>query len=625
MAVTFRASALTTNTGTNPAAATEPTGAASGDMLVAVALCGAVVSQPSGWTQRFKDTQGGVSWVVSDIPRGASAPSLAWTWTGSAYYEIHIVCLKPGVNTVAFDAVSAAGAKGNSNHAPDPLAVQPVKTTSLCVIGGINFGAIAAWTAATPAGYVIRSVNTGGLDGVLADKSLSTAASENPAAFAPSVSGDWWDGFAATYTDEVSSGTTPPGASELGPRRAPLGRGLGVATLLTCLSVGLLQTTLLSKDQGFGAPGEAKTYDYPNPQLKKVTQPQTWTQQVSQLLKDQVFGAAGESQTYDYPNPTLKKVPQPHTWTQPVSLLLLSRDQLFGAAGESQTYDYPNPRPAKVSPPTWIQARPSYYVESSVQPPFVQTEWPLAMGKIAPLTLQRSWTLARPTYYIDQPTFGPTDWPLPRAAARLVELRTWTANLQESTLAVTAAPFAQTDWPTPATKPALTTLRAWVLGRPTYYVDATPAASWTPLPPAVLRRVVVDWIRGPLATAAAVTPAPFSLTAWPLPGRAARLRDLTWTAARVDRSALSPALAADEFFIVPIADRFAVVTGQGRWFTVDAGSFFRVSGQTYPAPATLGTFDAIFDPAVFGDVVEAHVSNRVFMVDAEGRVFEVFE
>ncbi len=207
MAVTFRAAALTTNTGTNPAAATEPAGATSGDMLIAIALVGAVVSQPAGWTQLFKDTQGSVSWVVSYIARGGSAPSLAWTWTGSAYYEIHVLCLKPGVNTVAFDAVSAAGSKGNSNHAPDPPAVVAVKATTLCVIGGINFGAIAAWTAATPAGYVIRSTNTGGIDGVMADKSLSASGSEDPAAFAPSVAGDWWDGFAATFTDESGART----------------------------------------------------------------------------------------------------------------------------------------------------------------------------------------------------------------------------------------------------------------------------------------------------------------------------------------------------------------------------------------------------------------------------------
>lgn len=219
MAVTFRSKTLTTGTGTS-ATATEPAGAASGDLLVAICIAGAVISQPAGWTQRFKDTQGGVSWVVSDIPRGASAPNLGWTWSGSVYYELHLVCLKPGANTVQFDSVSAAGGKGNSvGHNLDPPATVAVKTTSLAVAGGVNFGGsgVGGWT--NSAGYVVRTDNADGRDAVLEDKSLSASGSENPGIIDNEAGGgqDWWDGFTATYTDEVTStdtqewrGSAPP-------------------------------------------------------------------------------------------------------------------------------------------------------------------------------------------------------------------------------------------------------------------------------------------------------------------------------------------------------------------------------------------------------------------------------
>lgn len=208
MAVTFRSKSFTSATGTS-ATGTEPAGAASGDMLVALVLAAAVVSQPTGWAQKYKDTQGGVSWVVSCIARGASAPSLAWTWAGSVYYEIHILCVQGGA-AVAFDAASTAGGKGNSAHNPDPGAVAPVASTSLAICGGVNFGSLTAWI--NPAGYVVRSDNTAGNDGVMCDKSLSSTASEDPAAITQTAApgGDWWDGFTMTFTDVSAAGGQVP-------------------------------------------------------------------------------------------------------------------------------------------------------------------------------------------------------------------------------------------------------------------------------------------------------------------------------------------------------------------------------------------------------------------------------
>lgn len=210
MAATFRSKSFKTGTGTSQTA-TEPASAASGDMLIALCIAGAVISQPAGWTQAFKDTQGGVSWVVSYVSRGGSAPSLAWTWAGSVYYELHLICLQPGVNTVTFDAVSSAGGKGNaSSHNPDPPAVVAVATTSLAVAGGVNFTGSNAggWTAST--GYVVRSDNTAGNDAFLETKSLSASGSENPSAVANvgATTNDYWDGCTFTFTDEVGGAAT---------------------------------------------------------------------------------------------------------------------------------------------------------------------------------------------------------------------------------------------------------------------------------------------------------------------------------------------------------------------------------------------------------------------------------
>lgn len=210
MAVTFRSNSFKSGTATSQTT-TEPAGTTSGDRLVALCIAGAVISQPSGWTQRFKDTQGGVSWVVSEIARGGSAPSLAWTWAGSVYYELHIIALQPGVNTVSFDAVSSAGAKGNGTlHNPDPPAVVAVASTTLCVAGGVDFGgsSFGGWTPST--GYLIRSDNAAFNDAFLETKSLSASGSENPGAVGNVVGAaqDYWDGFSMTFTDETGGAAT---------------------------------------------------------------------------------------------------------------------------------------------------------------------------------------------------------------------------------------------------------------------------------------------------------------------------------------------------------------------------------------------------------------------------------
>lgn len=201
--------------GTSPTVA-EPAGAASGDVLVAIAICdvAGAVTLPAGWTTPtgYRATQGVIAFAAGYVARGASAPNLTFGLTGSVNYEIHIVALSPGVNTVSFDSASAAGAVGAGvSHAPDPPATIAVKTTSMAVAGGVNFGGALAggWGAST--GYVIDNA-TAGNDGFLETKSLVASGSENPAAvtnFPTTGVPDWWDGFTMTFTDQTGAAALP--------------------------------------------------------------------------------------------------------------------------------------------------------------------------------------------------------------------------------------------------------------------------------------------------------------------------------------------------------------------------------------------------------------------------------
>lgn len=216
MAVTFRSKSAVFNTvGTSPTA-TEPAGAASGDYIVAVyaTASGAAPTLPAGWTTLYgPTTQGAFVFRVGVISRGGSAPSYAFTHTGSVYRELHVLCFQPASGTVTLDSQSATGGTGNANgHPPDPPATTAVASASLAVTGGINWGGtITAWTA--PIGYTIRSDNSAGNDCVVADKTLSASGSENPGAFAGIVVGsqDYWDGFTITLTESAG------GAAAWGP------------------------------------------------------------------------------------------------------------------------------------------------------------------------------------------------------------------------------------------------------------------------------------------------------------------------------------------------------------------------------------------------------------------------
>jgi hypothetical protein len=110
VAITFIDDTVTSYT-TNPKVGSEPTGAASGDFLLASIIMEdgtpASVAAPAGWT-RLTDSglHPGVSQrvVQAYIIRGGSAPSYTWTWTGSVGGTHSVVAYRPTAgSTIALD------------------------------------------------------------------------------------------------------------------------------------------------------------------------------------------------------------------------------------------------------------------------------------------------------------------------------------------------------------------------------------------------------------------------------------------------------------------------------------------------------------------------------------------
>lgn len=234
MAVTFRSKNEVIATASADSTVTEPASAASGDMLVTLAIAdaGTSLALPSGWTTKYgPTTQGAFMFVAGYVPRGGSAPNLTFPVTGSSKYrEIHVACLQ-GSAAVSFDSSSAAGANGQSgnttpSHNPDPPSTTAVAASSLAIAGGANYGGSLSGGWGTPSGYVIRTNNTAGNDAVMATKSLAAPGAENPAVFTNSAGGvqDYWDGFTMTFTDVAGGG----GRTSKNIRSAPLGTALGV-------------------------------------------------------------------------------------------------------------------------------------------------------------------------------------------------------------------------------------------------------------------------------------------------------------------------------------------------------------------------------------------------------------
>lgn len=184
MAVAFRSASNSGRAAGGNLTATEPAGAAEGDILVAIweqDNSAVTLGLPAGWTEVQRGNDGSAfAWVVGYIVRGASAPSLTFTASGSQYRECIIVCISGG----EFDAVQVATGSASSGNANPPSAT--ASTASDLAVAMVYFWAGYNSPGPTaPSGYTAASSawGTGGGGGA-AYRSLSASGAEDPGVFA---------------------------------------------------------------------------------------------------------------------------------------------------------------------------------------------------------------------------------------------------------------------------------------------------------------------------------------------------------------------------------------------------------------------------------------------------------
>lgn len=198
----------------NNATPAEPTGAAQGDLMLAVAAIdqSATMTPPAGWTSVFT----GISqapqfrYYVYYIVRGPTAPDMTWVHFNT-YREVFVIGHYSDVAaTLVKDAQSASGSNGvGTGVNPNPPAVTAVAAAGKVICGGVNWAGAGASNWAPPSGYTIQNASVGD-DVCLASKTFAAAGSEDPGAFgnvATSGAADYWHGFSVTVAETVTDAT----------------------------------------------------------------------------------------------------------------------------------------------------------------------------------------------------------------------------------------------------------------------------------------------------------------------------------------------------------------------------------------------------------------------------------
>lgn len=182
--IAFRTNSFHTITAVNNTV-TEPTGAASGDIFVALAMCDTAstsLGAPAGWTTIYSGSgAANFKYNLSWIRRGGSAPSLVWTTASSVYSEVQILAYHDGVAAGTPYEASVDG--GNSSGLnPDCPSITTINANAIVIAIAINWSGsnVGGWALS---GYVVRSNNANGNDTVMADKSVVSPGAENPPAF----------------------------------------------------------------------------------------------------------------------------------------------------------------------------------------------------------------------------------------------------------------------------------------------------------------------------------------------------------------------------------------------------------------------------------------------------------
>jgi hypothetical protein len=165
--------------------ASEPPGVSKGDVMFGLSVVGiasASLTRPTGWTQIFGivGTNFRADW--SWIRRTASAPTLQWTTSTSAYIEVHVGAYR-GVIPFGLPYEHAVSGPIIATAATiDCPAVNPKSPFCVILGAGVNWAGAASGGWAPPANYSLSSDNTVGNDIATIRRSFDAVipASEDP-------------------------------------------------------------------------------------------------------------------------------------------------------------------------------------------------------------------------------------------------------------------------------------------------------------------------------------------------------------------------------------------------------------------------------------------------------------
>lgn len=274
---------------------------------------------------------------------------------------------------------------------------------------------------------------------------------------------------------------------------------------------------VFGRDTFFGVAGNPNA-DWSNPQGKPF--PVDLRTHINDGLLYQLSSQAPPFKPVMFDNPQGKPYPtELRQFMHDADIQLFGKDTFFGLAGHPN-FDWPNPtgKPYHIDLRTYVNDG-LLYLLTIPPPPFVPAAFDNPQGKPFPIGL-RTFIGERKQYYADIKPFSLTEWPNPRVGGSAIDLRTWVANLLESTLVpTTQAPFSQTDWPNPLPRMSMVDLRTIAGNLP----QALIAYLYTPF-------AQTDWpnpqgkpfpfvLRSHLSTRALVLsePIPISQSDWSMP------------------------------------------------------------------------------------------------------------
>jgi hypothetical protein len=177
----------TSSSSTTGVTATEPAGTAQNDIIFAFFVGNGTltVTPPANWnTLASVAVPNGITVKLYWIRRGASAPSYAFSWDPSSYYELSITSWS-GAETTGnpYDTYTVGTPTQASPGNPNCPAVTTTVANTLVLAFGMDWNGFNGGGAGPPTGYTLVEGQTTYMDLAIAYKAKATIGSEDPSAF----------------------------------------------------------------------------------------------------------------------------------------------------------------------------------------------------------------------------------------------------------------------------------------------------------------------------------------------------------------------------------------------------------------------------------------------------------